>query len=106
MLLGFTFAPAPAGKDLDDSWSGSLDKDCLVSGAHKAAPGDSGWPTSGLTEGGERREGKEGGGGGRRRQRHLGGGGAALADCSLVGSGIFGLSDELRIQDVPVTSSE
>ena len=70
------------------------DKDCLVSGAHKAAPGDSGWPTSGLTEG----RGAKGGGGG-------GGGGAALADCSLVGSGIFGLSDELRIQDVPVTEA-
>ena len=80
------------------------DKDCLVSGAHKAAPGDSDWPTSGLTEGRGAKGGEGGGrGGGRRRQRHLGGGGAALADCSLVGSGIFGLSDELRIQDVPVT---
>ena len=81
------------------------DKDCLVSGAHKAAPGDSGWPTSGLTEG-RGAKGGEGGGGGVRRRRRLGGGGAARADCSLVGSGIFGLSDELRIQDVPVTSSE
>ena len=81
------------------------DKDCLVSGAHKAAPGDSGWPTSGLPEG-RGAKGGEGGGGGGGRRRRLGGGGAARADCSLVGSGIFGLSDELRIQDVPVTSSE
>ena len=28
---------------------------------------------------------------------------AAPADCLPVGSGIFGLSDEIRIQDVPVT---
>ena len=40
------------------------DKDCLVSGAHKAAPGDSGWPTSGLTEGRGAKGGEGGGGGG------------------------------------------
>ena len=52
----------------------------------------------------ERRAGKEGGGeaaaaapAARRRR-------AAPADCLLVGSGIFGLSDEIRIQDVPVTN--
>ena len=39
------------------------DKDCLVSEAHKAAPGDSGWPTSGLPEG-RGAKGGEGGGGG------------------------------------------
>ena len=44
------------------------DKDCLVSEAHKAAPGDSGWPTSGPPRG-ERSEGR-----GRRR-----GGGVAAA---------------------------
>ena len=31
---------------------------------------------------------------------------AAPAGCLPVRSGIFGLSDEIRIQDVPVTSSE
>ena len=40
------------------------DKDCLVSGAQKAAPGDSGWPTSGLTEGRGAKGGEGGGGGG------------------------------------------
>ena len=54
------------------------DKDCLVSGAHKAAPGDSGWPTSGLTEGRGAKGGERGGGGGeaaaaaRRRRRGAG----------------------------------
>ena len=53
------------------------DKDCLVSGAHKAAPGDSCWPTSGLTEGRGAKGGKEGGGGeaaaeARRRRRSAG----------------------------------
>ena len=46
------------------------DKDCLVSGAHKAAPGDSGWPTSGLTEG--RGGGGEAAAAARRRRRGAG----------------------------------
>ena len=40
------------------------DKDCLVSRAQKAAPGDSDWPTSGLTEGRGAKGGEGGGGGG------------------------------------------
>ena len=105
-LARFLDSPLPlhrAGKDLDDSWSGSLGQ--RLSGIWGAQSGSlrlrlaDVWPHRG--------DGREGGGekGGEAaaatpaaRLRR-----AAPADCLPVGSGIFGLSDEIRIQDVQVS---
>ena len=108
-LVCFLDSPLPlhrAGKDLDDSWSGSFEQ--RLSGIWGAQSGSlrqwlaDVWPYRGEGRGGRGEKGGEAAAAtpAARLRR------AAPADCLPVGSGIFGLSDEIRIQDVPVTSSE
>ena len=105
-LVCFLDSPLPlhrAGKDLDDSWSGSFEQ--RLSGIWDAQSGSlrqwlaDVWPYRGEGKGGRGEKGGEVAAAtpAARLRR------AAPADCLLVGSGIFGLSDELRIQVVPVT---
>ena len=101
----FLDSPLPlhrAGKDLDDSWSGSFEQ--RLSGIWGAQSGSlrqwlaDVWPYRGEGRGGRGKKGGEAAAAtpAARLRR------AAPVDCLPVGSGIFGLSDEIRIQDVQV----